>query len=170
MKMAFAIRSEHPEDIEQVQAILRSAFPTDAESRLVDALRTNGKATISLVALKDQDVLGHILFSPVSTSPSSEAKGLGLAPVAVHSDFRSMGIGGALISAGLYLCRESGYDYCVVLGAPEYYGRFGFEKASEFGVQNEYGVNEEFMMIRFNERVAPKGLIKYADEFARFSV
>jgi putative acetyltransferase len=62
-----------------------------------------------------------------------------------------------------------GFDYCVVLGSPEYYQRFGFEKASPFGIRNEYGVDDEFMAIHFSERRAA-GLIQYASEFAMFSL
>ncbi|MBN2117608.1 MAG: N-acetyltransferase [Anaerolineales bacterium] len=166
--METKIRKEEAKDIAQVQAILRAAFPTDEESRLVEALRANGKAVISLVAVRVEHVLGHILFSPVSTTPPGEAKGIGLAPVAVHPDVQSQGIGSRLIRTGLRLCEELGYDYCVVLGDPKYYQRFGFEKASTCGVQNEYGVDDEFMIVRFSS-VTVQGLIKYAPEFAMFS-
>ena len=94
---------------------------------------------------------------------------IGLAPIAVRREVQTQGIGSRLIREGLRRCQELGYDYCVVLGNPEYYGRFGFETASKFGTKNEYGMDEEFMITRFsNQDVA--GLIKYADEFARFSV
>lgn len=167
--MKITIRDEEPKAIEQVRSILRATFPTEAESKLVDALRTNGKATISLVAVNDDDVLGHILFSPVTTSPPSDAKGIGLAPVAVRPDVQSQGIGLQLIREGLQRCKELGFDYCVVLGGPKYYSRFGFEKASAFGVGNEYGVDEEFMLIRFSDRPV-KGLAQYAPEFSMFAV
>ncbi len=168
--MGITIRSEEARDIAQVRSVLRAAFPTQAESRLADALRENGKALLSLVATSGDQVLGHILCSPVSTSPSSEPRGMGLAPVAVHPDFQSCGIGSQLIHKGLHLSKELGYDYCVVLGDPTYYQRFGFEKASTFGVRNEYGVDDEFMFIRFNEEILPNGLVKYAEEFSLFSV
>jgi putative acetyltransferase len=168
--MEIKIRNEETKDIERVRSILRQAFPTDAESKLVDALRTNGKATISLVAVRGDDVLGHVLFSPVSTTPPGESKGLGLAPVAVHSDFQGQGVGSQLIHAGLQRCLELGYDYCVVLGDPEYYQRFGFEKAGSLGLQNEYGVDDEFMIHLFHEDIAPSGLVQYSAEFALFSV
>ena len=135
--MNFKIRNEESRDIEQVRAILRAAFPTEAESKFVDELRSNGKALISLVAINDDQVLGHILFSPISTAPPSEAKGMGLAPVAVLPEVQSQGIGSQLIREGLRLCKELGYDFCVVLGNPKYYQGFGFEKASNFGLQNE---------------------------------
>ncbi len=137
--MSIEIRNEEAKNVEQVQEILRLAFPTEAESKLVEALRANSKAVISLVAVCDEQVLGHILFSPVSTSPSSEAKGIGLAPVAVRPDAQSQGIGSQLIREGLRRCETLGYDYCAVLGNPKYYQRFGFEKASQFDLQNEYG-------------------------------
>ncbi len=169
--MDFKIRDEESKDMEQVREILRATFPTDAESKLVDALRANGKAIISLVAAAGSDqVLGHILFSPVSTTPPNEAKGIGIAPVAVHPDFQSQRIGSQLIREGLCLCKEHGYDYCVVLGSPEYYPRFGFEKASNFGLQNEYGVDDEFMLIRFSKRELADSLVSYAPEFVQFSV
>jgi putative acetyltransferase len=168
--MTIQIRSEETNDIDQVREVLCMAFPTDAESKLVDALRTNGKAIISLVAVHADQVLGHILFSPVSTTPPSEAKGIGLAPVAVRPDVQAQGIGSQLIREGLQLGKELGYDYCVVLGSPEYYSRFGFEKASNFDLQNEYGVDDEFMVIRFSEHDLPRGLVRYAPEFAMFSV
>jgi putative acetyltransferase len=167
--MDFNIRNEQPGDIEQVRSILRLAFPTDAESKLVDVLRANNKAIISLVAVNNGEVFGHILFSSVTTSPQSIAKGIGLAPVAVRIDVHSLGIGSRLIREGLRLCRELGFDYCVVLGSPQYYHRFGFEKASNFDVQNEYGVDEEFMLIRFSN-CQVVGLVKYAVEFAMFAV
>jgi putative acetyltransferase len=110
------------------------------------------------------------IFSPVSTAPPGETKGIGLAPVAVRPDVQSQGIGSQLIRAGLRFCQEPGYDYCVVLGSPEYYQRFAFEKASIVGLQNEYGVDDEFMLIRFSKHELPHGLVKYVPEFAQFAL
>ncbi len=167
--MEYIIRNEELKDLEQVRLLLQAAFSTEAESKLVDALRTNGKAIISLVAVCAEDVLGHILFSPVTTSPPSEATGIGLAPVAVLPGVQSQGIGSQLILAGLQQCQELAYDYCVVLGSPEYYHRFGFETAADHDLQNEYGAGEEFMVIHFTDRPV-SGLVRYAQEFALFSV
>lgn len=168
--MSYYLRREELADINQVRALLGEAFPTLAESKLVDSLRANGKVVVSLVAVNENDeVLGHILFSPVSTTPPSEVRGIGLAPVAVRVDVQSLGIGSRLIGEGLRVCKELEYDYCVVLGGPKYYQRFGFEKASTFGLQNEYGVDDEFMVIRFSDRL-PVGLVKYAQEFALFAI
>jgi putative acetyltransferase len=172
--MHIDIRNEEEKHTDAVRDIVRKTFPTEAESKLVDMLRANGKAAISLVAVHDEKVLGHILFSPVSTTPPGEAQGLGLAPVAVLPEAQSQGIGSQLIREGLRVCEEVGFDYCVVLGGPNYYRRFGFEKASKHGLQNEYGMDEEFMVIRFGNGSPPVPmpgtLVKYAPEFGLFSV
>ena len=167
--MEIKIRNEAIHDIGKVRDIVSAAFTTDAESKVVDAIRANGNAVISLVAERGDEILGHILFSPVSTAPPSEAKGIGLAPVAVRPDAQGQGIGSKLIREGLRLCKEQGFDYCVVLGGPKYYQRFGFERASPFGIRNEYGVDEEFMISRFSEH-GVAGLVQYGMEFGLFSV
>lgn len=173
--MEIKIRAEESKDLEQVRAILRAAFPGDAESKLADVLLAHGKAIISLVAVNDDDVLGHILFSPVTITaprgspPSDDIKGIGLAPVAVRPDVQSLGIGSKLIREGLIRCKELAFDYCVVLGAPKYYQRFGFEKASSFDIQNEHGADDEFMIIKFLP-CDVTGLVKYVSEFAELFV
>jgi putative acetyltransferase len=145
--MEFIIRNEQPQDGDQVLTILRSTFPTVAESNLVDALRANGKAVISLVAGTGEGVLGHILFSPVTTTPPHEATGVGLAPVAVRPDVQAKGMGSKLVQEGLRRCKRLGIDYCVILRNPKYYERFGFPRASDDGIKNEYRVDQEFMWV-----------------------
>jgi putative acetyltransferase len=167
--MTIHIRAETQEDHSAVEQIHIAAFRTDAESKVVNAIRANGNAVISLIAVADKKVVGHILFSPVTTHPPTPEKGLGLAPLAVLPEFHSQGIGSELIRSGLEECQKLGYDYAVVLGAPKYYMRFGFEKAGDYGLQNEYGVDDEFMAVEFRSLPAG-GLVKYSPEFALFSI
>jgi len=54
--MEIIIRNEKAKDIEQVREVVGAAFPTDVESKLVDALRANNKAMISLVAVNGGEV------------------------------------------------------------------------------------------------------------------
>jgi putative acetyltransferase len=62
------------------------------------------------------------------------------------------GIGGQLVEAGLEACRRAGCGFAVVLGEPGYYHRFGFRRARTEGLGNEYGVDEEFMVLELRPR------------------
>jgi len=164
------IRHEQPADAKAIFAVHQAAFATDDEARLVDALRAAGHATISLVAELDGQVVGHVLFSPVSVAGAVEmTKGVGLAPVAVLPSHQRRGIGSALIRAGLAACREEGFGYVVLLGHPEYYPRFGFRRASDVGLDNEYGADDAFMVLELMPGgLPPAGLVQYGPEFRQW--
>jgi putative acetyltransferase len=163
--MNVLVRPEFPEDAAAVRAVHCSAFPTAGEADLVDALRSAGKARVSLVALVDGVVVGHILFSPITIE--GVELGLGLAPVAVLPAHQRRGIGSRLIEEGLAVCRREGVPLVVVLGHPEYYPRFGFRRASEHGLGNEYGADEAFRVVELRPGSIPAagGLVRYASEF-----
>ena len=160
------IRPEAPGDIAAIHAVHAAAFPTDGEARLVDALRSGGQAAVSLVAILGSHVVGHVLFSPVTLEGTSG--GVGLAPLAVLPAHQRKGIGGALIEAGIEACRNTGLQYAVVLGDPHYYGRFGFLRAMDAGLGNEYGVDEEFMVLELQHGAlhGVRGVVKYRSEFS----
>ena len=127
----FMIRSEEKADHARVFEILTAAFERSNEANLVEALRSSTEPHISLVAEDDGRILGHIFFSPVEIEPSGEPPGLaGLAPVAVDPAHQGLGIGAALIRAGLERCRELGWQAVFLVGDPAYYSRFGFVLAS----------------------------------------
>ena len=124
------IRPERHEDVDAIRAVTISAFKdmphsSQTEAAIVDALRTAGAMTISLVAIQDGEVVGHLAFSPVTLN--GEANGwYGLGPVSVRPDRQRTGIGQTLILEGLGRLRQLDAQGCVVLGDPGYYGRFGF--------------------------------------------
>ncbi|MGC3966259.1 MAG: N-acetyltransferase [Pirellulales bacterium] len=164
------IRAEAPGDVTAIHKVIVSAFPTDAEARLVDLLRDSGRLTVSLAAVLQNHIIGHVAFSPVSVSLSTAVLGLGLAPLAVAESQRRRGVGAALVHEGLAACRAAGAGYAVVLGEPEYYGRFGFRAASEFGLCDEYGGGPAFQVLELREGGLPRnaGLVRYAPEFGIF--
>ena len=167
------IRSEREEDIPAIHAVNREAFPTDAEARLVDALREANRLFVSLVAEIDGGVVGHIAFSPVSLdSAPGLVGGVGLGPLAVLPDWQGRGVGSRLVRNGLAECTRLGYAYVVLLGAPGYYHRFGFSPASGFGLGNEYGAGDEFMALALREGRLPElpGIVHYSPEFVLSTV
>ena len=60
------IRDEEPADYKQVFEVNAQAFETDLEAKLVETLRSKVEPLISLVAVVDEQVVGHILFTPVT--------------------------------------------------------------------------------------------------------
>jgi putative acetyltransferase len=92
---------------------------------------------------------------------------VGLGPVAVLPEFQGRGTGSSLIRRGLEECKRAGYEIAVVLGSDLYYPRFGFSRASDYGLDNEYGAGEHFMAVELREGALAQvaGLVKYAPEF-----
>jgi putative acetyltransferase len=165
------IRPEHAGDEAAVRAVVEAAFPTPAEARLVDALRAAGQVLVSLVAERGGEVVGHVLFSPVTIDGARVASGAGLAPLAVHPAWQRHGIGGALVREGLRRCAASGVGFVVVLGDAAYYGRFGFRRAAARGLGNEYGADENFGVVELVPGclAGVTGVVRYGPEFAEFA-
>ncbi|HUE73876.1 MAG TPA: N-acetyltransferase [Pirellulaceae bacterium] len=165
------IRPECSDDAAAIHAVHVAAFPAEDVARLVDALRAAGHARISLVAEIEGQIVGHVVFSPVTVDGSSSGReGPGLAPVAVLPGHQRRGIGSALIREGLAISRQHGYGFVVLLGHPEYYPRFGFRRGSDFGLANEYGADEAFMVLELVPgSLPPGGLVRYGPEFGQWS-
>jgi putative acetyltransferase len=162
------IRNERLGDEEPIRRVHLEAFGSDVEARLVDLLRRRGKAITSLVADQYGRVVGHILFSSVTIDNAPGCRALGLAPVGVLPANQRAGIGSRLVREGLIRCQDAGYDLVVLVGAPTYYARFGFQAAKPHGLDNEYGANEEFMVLELRKGSLGlvTGLVRYAPEFA----
>lgn len=167
--MTAVIRSAQTADNAAIQAVHRQAFETDAEARLVSALRASGCEQISLVATRDDMIVGHILFTPVLLESRSTPRLMGMAPVAVLPEWQSQGIGSQLINAGLEDCRALGIDAVVLLGHADYYPRFGFVPSIQFGIRSEYDVPaENFMLLELKSGSLSncEGIVRYHEAFA----
>jgi len=166
---AIAVREEGPDDVAAIRAVNDAAFDQPLEGRIVDALRTHGAVRLSLVAEVEGRIVGHILFSPVTSAAGDGlGLGLGLGPMAVTPDHQRRGIGAALIEAALARLRAAGFPFVVVLGHHEYYTRFGFVPASRYGLRCEWDVPDEAFMVHVIDpagAAAAAGMIRYRPEF-----
>ena len=163
------IRPEQLDDAAAIGDVLRSAFPTDQEAQLVERLRRHHRLLISLVAEVDGMIAGHIALSAVKIVGTTNAAGAGLAPLSVRPELQRRGIGAQLVYESLAACKHAGIGFIVVLGAPEYYRRFGFRTASLFKLENEYGAADAFMALSFREGSITAGLVRYAPEFSELA-
>ena len=164
------IQPEKPGDAAAFHQVHILAFGQPKEADLVDALRRHGGMIISLVAVQDGRIVGHIAFSPVSiTSDTGTIDAIGLAPMAVLPEYQRMGIGSQLVEAGLKACHNTPYGVVVVLGHAQYYPRFGFTPAKPQGIVWEHEVPEEVFMlkeIKAGALAQTRGVVQYRPEFA----
>ena len=165
------IRQENKNDYEQVYNIVKTAFENAEhsdgnEQDLVNDLRKSDSfiPELSLVAVKDNKIVGHILFTKIKIGKYEE---LALAPLAVLPKYQRQGIGKKLIETGHKIAKELGYNYSIVLGSEKYYPKFGYTSAIDYGIKAPFEVpNENFMAIKLKDtEVEIKGTVQYAKEF-----
>ncbi|RYG67144.1 N-acetyltransferase [bacterium] len=164
--MFMTIRPETLADIAAIYYVNEAAFGRPEEARLVDALRQNHRVTLSLVAEEEGEIVGHILFFPLHIGKHSS---LGLGPMAVVPSHQKQGIGSQLVRAGIEALRKSRHTGIVVLVHPEFYPRFGFEKASKYGITCPFEVPDEAFMaleLRDGAMANISGRVEYSPEFS----
>lgn len=163
------IRKEEDRDAPDIRGVLLEAFDEPLEANLVEKLRESGAFVLSMVALLDGEVVGHIIFTPVSFEPGIETiSAVGLGPMAVLPVHQRKGIGSRMVEESLVLLKDAGHHLAVVLGHAEYYPRFGFSPAANFGVRCEFEVPDEAFMIMELREGALKGVsgtVRYRPEF-----
>lgn len=165
--MTIEIRDERPEDVQAIRGVTTAAFRLNShasgtEAAIIDALRRADALKLSLVAVIDNKLVGHIAFSPV-TIAGRHAGWFGLGPVSVKPDLHGQGIGSALINQGLLRLRQEEAKGCVVLGDPAFYRRFGFE--NDPALHYEDAPAEYFMALAFYD-TKPSGKITFHEGFS----
>ena len=164
------VRNESPRDYTAVRRINERAFEGPIGADIVDSLRGVAHPLISLVAVVEGQVVGHIFFSPVSIESGGSAyDAAGLGPMAALTEYQRQGIGSELVKQGLQECKRQGYTVVVVIGHPDYYPRFGFTEAVEKGLMCEYEVPDEaFMVTELTPGALHRrgGVVKFRPEFA----
>ena len=164
--MQLTIRPEEANDAEAihrltVDAFLHAPHSGHTEQFIVRELRRSGALTVSLVAVLDGRVVGHVAVSPVRISDGAEGW-FGLGPISVSPEHQREGIGGRLMREALDRLRSASANGCVVLGDPGYYGRFGFKAIDGLILP---GVRvENFQAISFGSSL-PQGVVSYHEAF-----
>lgn len=138
------IRKERPEDASAIRSVIAEAFDGKAyasgdEAGLVDALRTAGALTESLVHEHDGRIDGQVALSPAEIGGRSGWLAVG--PVAVAPARQGLGVGAGLMRAAIESGRRLAAHGLVLTGAPKYYGRLGFQSYPELtcaGVGSAY--------------------------------
>ena len=179
------IRQERPEDYDTVYHVVKEAFEnaeyTDGNEqnflkvrkqkalRLMSLMRLLRKSKsfipeLSLVAVEDEKIVGHILFTKAVVQG---VEVLALAPLSVLPDYQNRGIGLSLMKEGHSIAHKLGYEYSVVLGHSKYYPKAGYIPASECGIKAPFEVDDEsFMALNLNgSQNKLNGVIEYDKAF-----
>lgn len=170
------IREEQISDYLTVEWLIKEAFDLVKESDhqehlLVQRLRMTEEfiSELSLVAEKENEIVGHILFSPIEIHDSDKKyPSLALAPVSVSPKCQRQGIGTALIHEGLRKAKALGFSSVIVLGHASYYPRFGFKPARHWGIFAPFEIADEcFMALPLQENGLDKvsGKVIYPSTF-----
>jgi len=146
-------RDTHRDAIRTVTeaAFAASEFGHNGEADLVDALRKASEQTLGFVAIQDEAVVGHVMFSPVTIRANNETlTGMGLAPLSVLPTNQRTGIGSQLVTTGLQHLSSINTAFTVVAGDPKFYARFRFVPAFNFGITHGFqGMPQSIFQIRF---------------------
>lgn len=176
-RMNTRLRTENVSDYLETEEVIRQAFlgaehTNGKEWLLVQRLRSSANfiKELSIIAIYEDEVIGHILFTPVDivSSNGENFQSLALAPVSVLPKFQGQGIGGQLIELGHSIAKKLDFKSVIVLGHAEYYPRFGYQRASEWNIKAPFEIPDEVFMA--NELV-PRGLtdvsgvVRYPAEF-----
>lgn len=164
--MNWTIRSEQASEIEAIFQLTQAAFQTEhhssrTEQFIVSALRRRKTLTLSLVAVEGEQIIGHVAVSPVTISNGTTGW-YGLGPISVSPQRQRQGIGSQLMKTALAELKRQGAHGCVLLGNPDFYGRFGFKPHPDLmlpGVPPEY-----FQAVCFAGGF-PTGEVRYDEAF-----
>ncbi len=141
------IRQSTEADRDGIENIHMKAFGKEKGREIADLVNglfddETAKPSLSLVAVGNERLIGHILYTKAAITGKSVSIQL-LAPLAVLPDVQGKGVGGRLISEGLDRLKKSGTDLVFVLGHPGYYPRCGFATAGVLGFKAPYPIPDE---------------------------
>lgn len=177
--MKITVREELSEDYKLTEDLVERAFSNmefsdKKEHELVSRIRKSDTfiPKLSLVAIHEnnkKEIVGHILLSKIKIINESQSiESLALAPVSVSPEYQNKGIGKLLILEALKKAKELGYNAVVVMGHSDYYPKFGFEKASLWGIRAPFEVPDEaFMVLELQENTLANvsGVVEYPNVF-----
>ena len=138
--MDIIIKQEENTELPVICNLIEAAFANMQESdhqehHLVDRLHKSDTyiPELSLVAKTDSE-------SEVHTS-------LAVAPLAVLPEYQNRGIGGMLLKEAHKRAAALGYGTAVLLGHKDYYPRFGYRKAADYGITFPFDVPSEYCQV-----------------------
>ena len=141
------IREETPADYKNTELMTMRSFwnkyfPACSEHFLIRIIRGSKDyiPEISRIAELDNKIVGAVYYTKawiVDGDIKHEVATFG--PLAVEPTLEGNDIGGVLMRETIKLAKEVGIAGIVLMGEPNYYPRFGFERGSKYGLTDAEG-------------------------------
>jgi predicted N-acetyltransferase YhbS len=144
------IRLEESRDYRIVEELTRAAFYNPDKVRVAGAKigcpmehhmvyqlrKKDGIMELNFIAEMDGRIVGHIIYSHahILKSDNTKVAVLNFGPISVWPELQRTGIGSLLMNDSIAEAKKLGYGAILFFGHPEYYPRFGFIEAKQFGV------------------------------------
>ncbi len=159
-----SIQDESAAHQTQVFEVVAAAFERDNEAQLVDMIRSRDQALLSLVAITEDKVVGHVLVSPIAIDGNQSGYYAGIAPLSVAPSSQGKQVGSALMNDAIARSKKLGIDALFLLGNPRYYERFGFTRSH---IGNDYGATDAFMHLELVDGILSdlEGTARYVRAF-----
>lgn len=122
-----------PQDAAINDILLDKAFGPERHAKAASRLRAGLEVLpqLGLCVRNEGRLIGSIAFWPIQVGG---AQAILLGPLAVEPGRQGLGIGKALIAAGLQRAHDLGHRLCILVGDPAYYTPFGFQAAGTAGM------------------------------------
>lgn len=165
------IRQANDQDYQEIYNVVEESFKTALhtdgdEQELVIRLKNSEVhiPELSLVAEKDNKIVGHIMLTETKVGSTTQ---LLLAPLAILPEYQNQGIGSKLILEAHKIAEKLNYDFIILVGHDTYYPRFGYRPAKEFGIKSPFEIPDEvFMAYPLKDRhMKLNATIEYVEEF-----
>ncbi len=164
------VRAETADDFNAIDVVNLSAFQGEAEAQLIGELRKSPVfiPDLSLVAELNGRIVGHVVLSRIKlVSDQGDSEILALGPMSVVPSQSHRGIGSELIDAAVARAKPLCYKAIVVAGHPDYYRRFGFKPATDWGVSCNLPIPDDALtaMELVDGALSGGGKVEYPDLF-----
>lgn len=150
MEIRCAVKADYEKIHDLVKAAFQSAEISDGqEQQFVRSLREKEGyiPELELVMEEDGELAAHIMFTELTIVTAEGNKtALLVAPLCVRDKMRNQGFGGALLRDGFARAASMNYRAAFIVGNPDYYERFGFKQTEKFGIKNESGFPDCFVL------------------------